>query len=178
MIIISTLISVLAYSIKGGWLDHLPQWAAFEYKSYFKRTLPAFLIFSLVVFYVPFLQAALFTLAWCYCYSSMGEEAGAVGDYKGGWGDYLEARKPDGTLYFGRSYGIKKALQWGLAWGALLALISGSGLFILAGATFPICYFIGSSIAQLRGSKGWAYAEPIYGIPIGLAMGVWLGSFV
>lgn len=163
------IVLAMAYSAKGGWLDAWPQYKTLVDKYHLKRVLPAAMILLPLLFFVDPLQAILFTAAWCYCYSSMGEEAGAVGDYKSGWGDYIDKG-------FGRSYGIKKALQWGLAWGGLLTMVTGCVWFIPAGATFPVCYFIGSSIAQLQGKQGWAYAEPIYGAVMGLAMGAWLNG--
>ena len=176
IILMSMVIFALAYAAKGGWLGRIPQWKNFEYSDELKRVVPAFIIFFWVVWFVPFWACVLFTAAFCFCYSSMGEEAGAVGDYTGGWGDYLTAVNPDGSPSFGRSYGVKKALQWGLAWGGLLALASGFVWFVLAGALFPVCYFVGSSIAAFRGQKGWAYAEPIFGAVMGLFMGVWLNG--
>jgi hypothetical protein len=165
--VFAVFVMALAYCAKGGWLDAFPKYKELVEFYRLKRVLPLLIVLIPLLFIVSPLQAVLFTLAWAYCYSSMGEEAGAVGDYQGGWGDYM-------TGGFGRSYGIMKALQYGLSWGALLTLITGCVWFVPAGATFPVCYFIGSSIAALRGQKGWAYAEPIYGAVIGIAMGVWL----
>lgn len=170
MILISIIFCVLAYTIKGGLLNYVLSDSQHEHSlSYLKHLLPAFLILLLTIMIVPLGQAIIFTAAWCYCFASMGEEAGAVGDYKTAWGDYIEKG-------FGRSYGIKKAIQWGLAWGALMALASGFIWFIPAGAMFPICYFVGSSISAYRGDKGWFYAEPIYSAVIGYTMGVWLNG--
>ena len=150
------LIFTLAYMLKGGWFK-IPIPSVIN-----KRVLPLFLVFGVCVATVSPMQAALFTTAWAWCFSSMGEEAGSVGDYKEGWGDYLD--------HFDRSCGIKKALQWGLAWGSLMALVTGYLWFIPAAASFPIVYFIGSSLYRLiHNDRSWKYAEPIYGAVIGLA---------
>lgn len=171
------LIGALAYAAKGGWHEKIHGWQWMRSKMPwfmqelpYHRIFPLILIFFAAVFIAPFWQSVFFTAAFAFCFSSMGEEAGAVGSYKGGWGDYIDKG-------FGRSYGIKKALQWGLAWGGLLTLVTGCVWFVPAGATFPVCYFIGSSIAAYRGQQGWAYAEPIYGAVMGIAMGVWLDGF-
>lgn len=98
--------------------------------------------------------------------SSMGEEAGASGTYKEWWGPYKN---------FGRSYGIKKALQRGIYQGALLTLVTGYTPFIVAGATFPICYFVGQSLYTLIHNKNsTAYAEPVFYGVIGVAFSFYL----
>lgn len=138
----------------------------------------------LVVVYVAATQpsltvAALFGLSWMLIWSSMGEEAGAAGDYKGAWGEYIEARNPDGQLAFTRSYGIKKGIQYGCFFGAGLSMAVGSWTLWIAAATFPICYFLGSSLHRwLKGERSWTYAEPLYGSVIGLAYGLAMKGYL
>ena len=112
-----------------------------------------------------------FALAWwLFVITSIGEEAGAAGDYKQAWGPYI-----DYTEDFGRAYGIKKGAMLGLAGGGLMAAASGWWWFMLAGATFPAVYFLGSSLYRLIHKKGsWTYAEPLYGVPFGLAASAYL----
>lgn len=104
---------------------------------------------------------------------SMGEEAGATGGICGGWGPYLDRG-------FGRSYGVKKALQRGVFAGAILSLLLPGWAMIVAGATFPVCYFIGISIQQLidgdeKDDASWHIAEWIYGVVIGIGVAFALG---
>lgn len=163
------IVFALAYSIKGGWLGLIPGWNAFVRSHpitdlFLDGTrLSWLLVLVLSLFLLPWQTALLFTLAWAYSSSSLGEEIGAVGDYKKCWGPYIDKG-------FGQAYGVKKALQWGLAWGGLMALATGYIWFIPAAATFPIVYFIGSSLYRLIHNEGsWSYAEPLYGAVIGLA---------
>jgi hypothetical protein len=123
--------------------------------------------------------AALCGLFWMLIWSSMGEEAGAAGDYKGAWGDYMDAKKPTGEMYFSRSYGVKKGIQYGCFFGAGISMALGSWCFWIASATFPLCYFLGSSIGlYLTGRRGWAFAEPIYGAALGLGYALSLDGFL
>lgn len=131
-----------------------------------------FIVFSYVAASQPSLSVALLcALSWCLIWSSMGEEAGAAGDYKGAWGEYVEARNPDGELAFNRSYGIKKGIQYGCFFGAGMSMAVGSWCIWIAAATFPLCYFLGSSLQRYISNgkiRGWQYAEPIYGAVVGL----------
>lgn len=115
-------------------------------------------------------SAVIFTLGYALVLVSMGEEAGSVGDYKGGWGDYLTAKNPDGSKAFGRTYGIKKAAQYGAYSGAVMAMAAGSWTLWFSGILFPLFYFIGNSASlYFTGRRGWAYSEPLWGAAIGLA---------
>lgn len=101
-------------------------------------------------------------LAWLVGVApSMGEEAGAVGGYKGNW-------RPEGA-----TWGWKRGLQRGVFLGAMLALALNDTLMIIAGASFPLCYFLGISIQQYRTGKiiaDWHLAEWIYGAVVGVAL--------
>lgn len=126
-----------------------------------------FIILGVTLLQLPVEDALVFTLAYALIFQSMGEEAGAVGDYKGGWGDYVEF--PDN---FGRSYGIKKAFQYGAVLGGALGLVMASWTLFIAGAAMPLVYFAGSSLRLwLKGEqkRGWAYSEPMWGAALGLA---------
>lgn len=140
-----------------------------------------FIVFVYVAASQPSLTvAALFALSWCLIWMSMGEEAGAAGDYKEAWGDYMEAVYPAshskaGQLMFGRSYGIKKGIQYGAFCGAGMALAMGSWCLWIAGALFPLCYFTGNSIQRFvsgGAKRGWVYSEPLWGAVVGLGYGL------
>lgn len=95
--------------------------------------------------------------------SSVGEEIGAVGGYRGYWGPYINKG-------FGRSYGVKKAIQRGVFAGAVLSLGFYSLLPILLGALFPVAYYAGVSIEQFRTgaiNANWHLGEIIWGAIIG-----------
>jgi len=108
-------------------------------------------------------QSLLFTLSYFFVLMSMGEEAGAAGDYKGPWGDYIDAG-------FGRSYGIKKGIQYGAFAGGCMALTMASWCPWIAGALFPLAYYVGNSIYQLvNKTRSWEYSEFIWGAMLGVA---------
>lgn len=104
---------------------------------------------------------------------SLGEEAGAVGGFKGAWGEYIEKG-------FGRSYGIKHCLQRGVWTGAMIALGLQSGFtgLIVAGAAMVPLYWIGISIRQLPKNvpinQPWDIGEWLYGAALGVAVGLTL----
>ena len=125
-----------------------------------------FLAFLFVAATQPSLTVAvLFAAAWTLLWSSMGEEAGSAGDYVEWWGKYKDKG-------FKRDYGIKKGIQYGCFAGAGMALSVGSWALWIAGALFPLCYYLGNSLYRYRhkgAKRGWAYSEPIWGSVVGLA---------
>lgn len=129
----------------------------------------------LVMWYVGFTigdaaTTALFTAGWFTIMMSMGEEAGAAGDHKGPWGDYIEAVDATGKQLFSRTYGIKKGIQYGAFAGGIMALALGSWCPWIAGALFPLVYFGGSSLRMAAtGKRGWSWAEPLWGLVFGIA---------
>jgi len=166
-------------AIKGGWLGHIPKFNELRESS----RVAGFLLDGSNVSAALFIPLCLgLGVAWPFALLagaawfagnmiSMGEEASAVGGYKGGWakiaGVIVEIRGAT------RLSGIKSALQRGAWTGAMLCLAMPSAAFILAGFAFIPCYWIGISIAQLQSKKldaGWAYAEPIWGAVIGAAL--------
>lgn len=187
---ISIIVFALAMMIKGGWLGRIPGWDAFTKK---KRShwglqnvveavkawlldgtqLSAVLIFLFMAAAQPDLSlAAIFSFCWwVIVLRSIGEEAGAVGDYKGGWGIFIN------TKQFGRMLGIEAALGHGVMGGFLLALATGWEGFIISLGSFPLCYFIGNSLHQyFHKTTGWAYSEIIYGAVIGFSVFLYLGG--
>lgn len=140
-----------------------------------------FIVFVYVAASQPSLTvAALFALSWCLIWMSMGEEAGAAGDYKGAWGEYITATV-NGKLAFGRSYGIKKGIQYGAFAGAGMALAIGSWTLWIAGAMFPLCYYLGNCFqVWVSGGKhrGWQFSEPLWGAAVGLAYGLAHAGFL
>lgn len=113
-------------------------------------------------------------LAWLIAVSpSMGEEHGAIGDYKGALPNYLER---DMTVR-GRKYDVKKGIQRGVFMGAAFALATGFTGFIVASLLFIPCVYIGQSLNRLiLKVPGWTLAEPLIGgIVIGVPLGIYLG---
>jgi len=169
--------------IKNGW-DTQDKSKFFElfllpFKAFAKwfmdgSVISLFLVFIYVAMNQDLTVAVPFALGWVLLWSSMGEEAGAAGDYKGAWGPYMTAsiEEPDRTRYpFGRSYGIKKGIQYGCFAGGVMALSTGSWCILFAAATFPLCYYLGSSFLYWRtkgAERGWEYGELLWGGVIGL----------
>lgn len=174
---ISIIIFTLLYSIKGGWHWRIPKLKSLDHgvMGFFLDGTRLSSILALIYIAVMAddpIKGLLFGLAWFVgIMMSMGEEAGAVGRYGHAWGPYIDKG-------FGREYGVKKALQRGVFLGALLTLATGFTPFIVAGATFPIVYFAGSTLTYLieKRPQSWPYAEPIYGAMIGIAAYLWLGA--
>lgn len=141
-----------------------------------------FIVFFYVAASQPSLTVAILAaLGWCLIWSSMGEEAGAAGDYKGAWGEYVEARNPDGELAFNRSYGIKKGIQYGAFFGGVMSMAVGSWCIWIAAMTFPLCYFLGSSLQRYISDgkiRGWQYAEPLYGAVVGLGYALAISGYL
>ncbi|MEE7442663.1 hypothetical protein [Methylobacterium oryzae] len=115
-----------------------------------------------------------FSIAWFLGnISSMGEEAGAIGRAGRIWGPYVEKLGRD------REFGLKMGMMRGVYLGALLTLATftstPSPWFIVAGASFPLAYFAGSTLHwKIHKTDSWAYAEPIYYGIIGIAAYYWL----
>ena len=194
MIVLYILIFSALFMIKGGWLGRIKWWKSFDDRlkepagskikdirnkvaSWFidGSNLSALILLVVMAAIQPdFTVAVTFAVAWwIWIISSMGEKAGAVGDYKGGWGPYVDAEE------FKRRDGVKDAFIFGIAGGALMSAASGFWAFIIAGASFPVVYFLGSSLYLLiHKSRSWAYAEPLYGIPFGIIYYLWLQGLV
>lgn len=158
-VILSILVFALAYAIKGGWMG--------KYTRSGKAVSTAIVLLFGIVF-LPWQYALALAAAWVIGVApSMGEEAGAVGDYKEGWGDYVD--HPDS---FGREYGVKKSIQRGLWTTFFMGAVLNSWALALCGALFPVVYFIGNSACRyFKRSKGWAWSEWLYGGVIGLVIG-------
>lgn len=113
--------------------------------------------FILCLFHYGFGVSILAAIAWLAGVApSIGEQIGAVGGYKRAW-------RPEGMLW-----GWKSGMMRGTYQGALLALATGNTMFIIAGALFPLAYFIGVSLKQLIHDRDdWDYGEWIYGAILG-----------
>lgn len=198
------MITVLAfsalYSIKGGWHWNIPGLKALDHGVVgfiLDGTRLSSILAAIYIGHHADMQTGLlFGLAWFIgvC-MSMGEEAGAIGRWGSAWGPYLKWM-PETTFYRvpkplkpvlgrdvfpiqeGQLYGWKKGLQRGVFLGALLTLATGYTPFILAGASFPVAYFLGSSLTYLitKRPKSWTCAEPIYGAIIGMAGAFYPGA--
>lgn len=113
--------------------------------------------------------AILFALAWIVAVSpSMGEEHGAIGDYKGALPAYLDRSMTDR----GRAYDIKKGIRRGVFIGAAFALVTGCAGFIAASLLFVPAVWIGQTVNRLvTRQPGWTLAEPLIGaIVVGMPM--------
>lgn len=107
---------------------------------------------------------------------SIGEELGAIGGVKGYW------NKDKRDSWFGsglimpenqRTWGFASGFLRGLFLGGCLALTTLNPWFILAGASFPVVYFIGVSIEQVIQNKvsvSWYIGELLYGAALGLPL--------
>lgn len=183
---ISAIFFALMMMIKGGWHWHLTIWRKdgrwIHLEDLDRGVLGFFLdgsrlstitVLIVVSVLIDPLQGLAFALAWFIGnIASMGEEAGAIGPPPRG--PYIENG-------FGQRYGVLKGLQRGIYLGALLTLSTfvtePSPWFIVAGASFPVCYFAGQSLQwKIHKTTSWAYAEPIYGAVIGIAAWYWLGG--
>lgn len=169
ILFLDIIVFAVAVSLKGGW-----------HKRFFTTKIDgthlSFILIALYAWYMlPLGTAVMFTLGWMLISASMGEEAGAVGDYKAWWGDYEEAIYPPGhseagQRVFDRSYGIKKGIQYGLQTGSVMALSLGNWSMAIAGALFPVAYYLGSSLYYyLHRHHAWTYAEPVWGVFFGVA---------
>lgn len=193
MYLISILFFAAAYAIKGGWLGMIPGVKKLRERNwFFDRLLDGKVASTIAVFFffvialwiqlgkfvdlgMPILNILLYTpaalsLAWLVGVSpSMGEEAGAVGRIGHAWGDYIEKG-------FGRSYGVKKALQRGVFLGAPFAIITGDPIFLILGALFPVMHFVGQQIYyMIHRVDSWKYAEPLIGA---VCIGIGVGSYL
>lgn len=183
------LICASLYSIKGGW--HKPWRIYLEHKAGIEHdadgqvfgdmSIPQFIVHSLLdgkvastilygllIWALPVSANPVFcALFWLLAVSpSMGEDVGAVGGYRGGWGPYIDKG-------FGRMYGVKKCLQRGVFMGFVLGLPFWDIGFGLAGALLPIIAFISISIEQYRTGivkASWHLHEPLIGFALGLAL--------
>jgi len=166
---LSILAFAVAYAVKGG-----------QFKVHSGHLLAAALIFAFCLQW-GWIYALKVTIAWMIgVYASMGEEAGAIGRWGHGWGEYLKW-KPDkvdfklfGRVLFtyidGRSYGIKKALQRGCWAGSCFALAT-ENIYCIPIITFGFVFghFIGQEIYyRIHKRDDWKYSEPIIGSFIGL----------
>ena len=110
-------------------------------------------------------------VAWLLAVApSMGEEHGAIGDYKEWWGPYR-------LKQFGRDYGIKKGIQRGVFMGALFTLVTGFTPFILFSGLFVPLVWMGQSLNRLiLKEPGWTLAEPLIGaFVVGVPLALWVG---
>jgi len=186
-ILLSAIIFAMLFAIKGGWAGtYVKGWKELRNKNKILDrlldgktilcvgSLAYFLIVAGVTVYAVLLAAA-----WVVgVVASMGEENGAVGDSKGGWGDYLDAiYGPDhddaGKLVFGRSYGVKKAVQRGLFLMTPLAIVTGCGYLAAVGLLYVPVVFAGQELKRrITGVRDWEWTEPALGFICGAAIGV------
>ena len=123
---------------------------------------------------VNFLPAIVFAAAWLAAVApSMGEEHGAIGTTRHGWGEYV-----DYSQAFGRSYGIKKGLQRGVWMGACMALATGFTPYIAFSLLFVPAVFIGQEIYyRITGNDSWVLSEPLIGLTVfGIPTALWIAA--
>lgn len=121
---------------------------------------------------VHFWPALVFAGAWLLSVApSMGEEHGAVGRIGNAWGEYVEYDED-----FGRSYGIKKAIQRGVWMGAIMAFATGYIWYIPASLLFVPAVFAGQQLGYMIFKRdGWVLSEPLIGAFVfGLPTYFWL----
>lgn len=179
------------YAIKGGWLGMIPGVEDLRDKSkILDRLLDGKVISTIGVFaffavmlgiyggrgllWDLLIAPALFSAAWLIAVApSMGEEAGACGRIGHAWGDYIEKG-------FGRSYGIKKALQRGVWIGAPFTVLTGLPHFILLGLLFPVIHFAMQEIHyRVHKTDSWKYAEPVVGaVCVGVGMAIYFYKMI
>lgn len=117
-------------------------------------------------------QGVLIGLAWLVAVApSMGEEHGAIGDYKGALPAYMERS----ITVRGRKYDVKKGIQRGVWMGAAFTLVTGYTGFIVASLLFVPCVWVGQSLNRIiLKTSGWALAEPLIGvIVIGMPLAIY-----
>lgn len=128
---------------------------------------------AFAVYSLDFPLTALFTIAWLLAIApSVGEEHGAIGTSRGGWGPYIDKD-------FGRSYGLKKALQRGVWMGAIMAIATNFLPFIYFSLLFIPCVFTGQELMyriKKEEKPSWVLSEPIvggvlFGIPTAMLLG-------
>ena len=162
------LLFALAYALKGGVLEQFKNYERVRESS---RVLSV-LLYSKFLSCIPVLIAGIiYSLEWWIPLAilaawliaiapSMGEEHGAVGDYKGALDGYLKR----GISERGRSYDLKKAPQRGVWMGACFAVALWNPVFILTSLLFVPCIWIGQSLNYLiLRERGWTLAEPLIG---------------
>ena len=167
---LTILIFICAYMIKGGWLARIPAWLILKKKIPYNLgdgTIVSSILVFLSIFILYDLSYAIYAvIAWLLAVTpSMGEEAGAIGRYKYAWGDYIDKG-------FTRSYGIKKGLQRGAWMGAMFTLFFGSPYIFIPFLTlgFIGSHFIGQELYyRIHKTDSWAYAECLLGFIFGLS---------
>jgi len=166
-------VTALLGRIKGGGPDIAPKW----FLDLNGKLISAYLFGFLCLLYYDWNIAVLMGFMWWIGNKpSMSEVVSAIGGYFGHWFQDRDAW----VLDFLTSW-IKNERIWGVATGILrgaytgicLALPSQNPWFILAGALFPVCYFIGVSIEQFYMKKtqvSWHWGEWIWYGVIGAAI--------
>lgn len=177
--ILVMLCCAVAYALKGGsGAEVFTNWNYVREKTkLLDRLLDGKIISTIFMFFVSVvltqgdaIMSVLLATAWLVSVApSMGEEHGAVGDHKSAWGPYIDKG-------FGRGYGIKKAVQRGLVFGAAFTLVTGYTPFLLASLLFVPCIYVGQVLNRLILKKqGWTIAEPIIGaFVIGLPLAMYI----
>lgn len=157
--------------IKGGGPDIAPKW----FRVLDGSVVSAVGFAALCCFYVQPWLAALAGLGWFIGNApSIGEEIGAIGGVRGNWvknRDSWVGSKVFKWVKSDRLWGWLSGCLRGAFFGACLAAPLLDPWFILAGATFPLVYFIGVSINQIITNKvraSWYIAEWFYGMVIGI----------
>lgn len=177
-ILIISIVCGIIYAIKGGSGNVLKNWNYVRDKNKILdrvldgKVLSTFLFFVMSIVLFGFSNPVLIiplTIAWLVSVApSMGEEHGSIGDYKEGWGKYIERGFP-------RDYGIKKCVQRGLVFGAAFTAATGYIPFLWLSLLFVPSVFIGQCLNRLvLDRRGWTLAEPIIGA---FVVGIPLGMF-
>lgn len=158
----------LAYALKGGILEKFKNSERARENSYIlavllnAKFLSVFPVLAAGLIYMTeWYDPILILTAWFAAVApSMGEEHGAVGNYKGALPTYLER----GISDRGRSYDVKKALQRGVWMGAMFTLVTGNVWFVAASFLFIPLVWAGQSVNLLIFKKDdWWISEIFIG---------------
>lgn len=162
------------YAIKGG--QHVDETFAtyLSRHKYLSMLIDGKNLSSLLFFVFTFNPFG--ALGWFIgCTPSLGEEVPAIGGIKGNW---VHENNVDRTLTgeeakAARISALKRGLQRGVFMGACVAIGMQDFNFLYAGASWPLCVYVGISISQLYRNAvntGWRTYEIVYGLAFGPAL--------
>jgi len=155
------------YAIKGGQHGRVPLIAKLRKNKIMDGVLDGKVVSPLVM---ALLAGPLVGAAWLAGVApGMGRIVGNIGGYRGNWmAD--ETPYPEELSGIYAAEGWKAGVQRGVFMGALLALATGNTAFIVLGALFPACAWLGVSVKQFTTGLrvvDWVWYEVIFGAVIG-----------
>jgi hypothetical protein len=160
----------IAYSLKGGWIFKIPQYAAWHekrsdlFKKIFSCKLQAAIVVFLFALFMGDYNPFLIVMAWILAVSPpIRDEALSVGRI-GHWSGVFK------DAGYSRQSSIVKAVQRGAWMGAVFTVIGFPSLSIVIMAFgFPVAYFLAQeAYYRIHKIDSWTYAEPMVGALIGV----------